>query len=39
MTRVLVAGAGVAAVECVLALHPLAGPGVEIELLARRPRC
>ena len=34
MTRVLVAGAGVAAVECVLALRDLAGPQVEIELLA-----
>ena len=34
MTRVLVAGAGVAAVECVLALRELAGSQVEIELLA-----
>ena len=34
MTRVLVAGAGVAAVECVLALRDLAGPQVDIELLA-----
>ncbi|HEX5617742.1 MAG TPA: FAD-dependent oxidoreductase [Solirubrobacteraceae bacterium] len=34
MTRVLIAGAGVAAVECVLALRDLAGSAVEIELLA-----
>ena len=34
MTRVLVAGAGVAAVECVLALRELAGEAVEVELLA-----
>jgi sulfide:quinone oxidoreductase len=34
VTRVLVAGSGVAAVECVLALHALAGSRVEIELLA-----
>ena len=34
MTRVLVAGAGIAAVECVLALRELAGPQLEIELLA-----
>jgi sulfide:quinone oxidoreductase len=34
MPRVLVAGAGVAAVECVLALRELAGAGVELELLA-----
>jgi sulfide:quinone oxidoreductase len=34
MTRVLVAGAGVAAVECVLALRELAGPDVGVELLA-----
>jgi sulfide:quinone oxidoreductase len=34
VTRVLVAGAGVAAVECVLALRELAGPTVEVELLA-----
>ena len=34
MKRVLVAGAGVAAVECVLALRELAGPAVEVELLA-----
>src|SRR6185312_11207943 len=34
MTRVLVAGAGIAAVECVLALRELAGSQVEIELLA-----
>jgi sulfide:quinone oxidoreductase len=34
MKRVVVAGAGVAAVECVLALHELAGPRVGIELLA-----
>ena len=34
MTRVLIAGAGVAAVECVLALRELAGARVEIELLA-----
>jgi len=34
MTRVLVAGAGVAAVECVLALRELAGTAVEVELLA-----
>jgi sulfide:quinone oxidoreductase len=37
MTRVLVAGAGVAAVECVLALRELAGSQVEIELLAPAP--
>jgi sulfide:quinone oxidoreductase len=34
MTRVLVAGSGVAAVECVLALRELAGSAAEIELLA-----
>jgi hypothetical protein len=34
MTRVLVAGAGVAAVECVVALRALAGSRVAIELLA-----
>lgn len=34
MERVIVAGAGVAAVECVLALRELAGPRVQIELLA-----
>jgi sulfide:quinone oxidoreductase len=34
MTRVLVAGAGVAAVECVLALRDLAGSRASIELLA-----
>lgn len=34
MTRVLVAGAGVAAVECVLALRDLAGSRPSIELLA-----
>ena len=34
MTRVLVAGAGVAAVECVLALRALAGTRLDIELLA-----
>jgi sulfide:quinone oxidoreductase len=34
MTRVLVAGSGVAAVECVLALRALAGASVTIELLA-----
>lgn len=34
MTRVLVAGSGVAAVECVLALRALAGSRVAIELLA-----
>ncbi len=34
MTRVIVAGAGIAAVECVLALRELAGPQLEIELLA-----
>lgn len=33
-TRVLVAGAGVAAVECALALHRLAGSRVAVELLA-----
>ena len=33
-TRVLVVGSGVAAVECALALHALAGSRVEIELLA-----
>jgi sulfide:quinone oxidoreductase len=32
--RVIVAGSGVAAVECVLALRELAGPQVQIELLA-----
>ena len=34
MTQVLVAGSGVAAVECVLALRALAGPRVAIELLS-----
>jgi sulfide:quinone oxidoreductase len=34
VTRVLVAGAGVAAVECVLALRELAGSAVAVELLA-----
>jgi len=34
MTRVLVAGAGVAAVECVLALRALGGSRLDIELLA-----
>ena len=34
MTRVLIAGAGVAAVECVLALRAVAGPRADIELLA-----
>jgi sulfide:quinone oxidoreductase len=34
MTRVLVAGAGVAAVECVLALRHLASSRTAIELLA-----
>ena len=34
MERVIVAGAGIAAVECVLALRELAGPRVQIELLA-----
>ena len=34
MTRVLVAGSGVAAIECVLALRALAGERVTIELLA-----
>jgi sulfide:quinone oxidoreductase len=34
MRHVVVAGAGVAAVECVLALHDLAGPRVSVELLA-----
>src|SRR5215212_10126171 len=34
MSRVVVAGAGVAAVECVLALRDLTGSRVEIELLA-----
>jgi sulfide:quinone oxidoreductase len=34
MERVVVAGAGVAAVECVLALRELAGPRLQIELLA-----
>jgi sulfide:quinone oxidoreductase len=34
MTHVLVAGAGVAAVECVLGLRELAGADVEVELLA-----
>ena len=34
MTRVLIAGSGVAAVECVLALRALAGPSIEIEVLA-----
>src|ERR1044072_9420055 len=32
--RVVIAGSGVAAVEAVLALRHLAGPGAEIELLA-----
>jgi sulfide:quinone oxidoreductase len=34
MQRVIVAGSGVAAVECVLALRELAGPDLQIELLA-----
>jgi sulfide:quinone oxidoreductase len=34
MTRVTIAGAGVAAVECVLALRAVADPHVDIELLA-----
>ena len=34
MRRVIIAGAGVAAVECVLTLNELAGPRVGIELLA-----
>jgi sulfide:quinone oxidoreductase len=34
MRHVVVAGAGVAAVECVLALHDLAGPRVSVDLLA-----
>ena len=34
MTRVVVAGSGVAAIECVLALRALAGSRVTIELLA-----
>jgi sulfide:quinone oxidoreductase len=34
MERVIVAGSGVAAVECVLALRKLADPRVQIELLA-----
>ena len=34
ITRVLVVGAGVAAVECVLALRELAGSRVALELLA-----
>jgi sulfide:quinone oxidoreductase len=34
MTRVLIAGSGVAAVEAALALHALAGDRVELELLA-----
>jgi sulfide:quinone oxidoreductase len=34
MTRVLVAGAGVGAIECVLALRELAGSRIDIELLA-----
>ncbi len=34
MTRVLVAGSGVAAIECVLGLHALADSHVTIELLA-----
>jgi sulfide:quinone oxidoreductase len=34
VTQVLVAGSGVAAVECVLALRALAGPRVAIELLS-----
>jgi sulfide:quinone oxidoreductase len=37
MKRVVIAGAGVAAVECVLALHELAGARVGIELLAPAP--
>ena len=34
MTHVLITGAGMAAVECTLALRALAGPGAAIELLA-----
>jgi sulfide:quinone oxidoreductase len=37
MNRVVVAGAGVAAVECVLALRELAGARASIELLAPAP--
>ena len=37
MTRILIAGAGVAAVESVLALRALAGSRAEIELLAPAP--
>jgi sulfide:quinone oxidoreductase len=37
MTRVLIAGAGVAAVECVLALRAVAGPRADLELLAPAP--
>jgi sulfide:quinone oxidoreductase len=34
MTRVLIAGSGIAAVECILALRALAGDRVEVEILA-----
>jgi sulfide:quinone oxidoreductase len=34
MKRVLIAGAGVAALECAIALHELAGSKDDIELLA-----
>ena len=37
MTHVLITGAGMAAVECTLALRALAGPGTAIELLAPAP--
>jgi sulfide:quinone oxidoreductase len=37
MTRVLIAGAGIAATECALALRDLAGERVDIDLLAPAP--
>jgi sulfide:quinone oxidoreductase len=37
MSRVLIAGAGVAALECAIALHDLAGSEAAIELLAPAP--
>jgi sulfide:quinone oxidoreductase len=37
MSRILIAGAGVAALECALALHELAGREATVELLAPAP--
>ena len=35
--RVLIAGGGVAGVECLLGLHQLAGDAVGVTLLSERP--